>query len=125
MGKAGKWTFDFRLSTFDFRLSTFDFRLSTFDFRLSTFDFRLSTFDFSLGGGLGGQRATPRNEKSGAVWAPLLRKDVGIFCLDELVEQVFQVLLATGADGGLTVAEGVGAEVIKGDLLGLDFGADA
>ena len=49
----------------------------------------------------------------------------GLCCLDELVEQVFQVLLATGADGGLTVAEGVGAEVIEGDLIGLDLGADA
>ena len=35
------------------------------------------------------------------------------------------MLLATGADGGLTVAEGIGAEVIEGDLLGFDFGADA
>ena len=43
--------------------------------------------------------------------APLLRKeDVGNCCLDELVEQVFQVLLATGADGGLTV---VGIPSIK------------
>ena len=35
------------------------------------------------------------------------------------------MLLATGADGGLAVAEGVGAEVIERDLFGLDFGADA
>lgn len=45
--------------------------------------------------------------------------------LDELVEEVFEVLLATGADGGLAVAEGVGAEVIERNLLRFDLGTDA
>ncbi len=101
-----------------------DFGLWTLDFGLWTLDFGLWTLDFFGGLSLGKRRHGMK--KAVLSWAPLLRKrDVGICCLDELVEQVFQVLLATGADGGLTVAEGIGAEVIEGDLLGFDFGADA